>query len=80
MDSELSFLVEQSQDSESSSSCDAGKGDHDFGLPETSKKKKKSNLLLISILIPLSGVIPLVWWQVNMALAKSAIRDDVCRC
>ena len=29
MDSELSFLVEQSQDSESSLSCDNGKEDHE---------------------------------------------------
>ena len=35
MDSELSFLVEQSQDSESSLSSDAGEEDPDFGLPET---------------------------------------------
>ena len=41
MDGELSFLVEQSQDSKSSLSRDAGKSDPDFGLRENSKKKSK---------------------------------------
>ena len=66
------FLVEQSQDREISLSSDAGKEDPDFGLPETSKKRKqiqKSNLQLISTLIPLSGVKTPVWWETNMVLA-----------
>ena len=61
MDSESSFLVEQSQDSESSLSSDVGEKDPDFGLPETSKQRRqihKNKLLLISILIPLCGVTP----------------------
>ena len=40
MDSESSFFVEQSQDSELSLSSNAGEEDPDFNLPETSKKKK----------------------------------------
>ena len=39
MDSELFFLVEQSQDSESSLSSDADEEVPDFSLPETSKKR-----------------------------------------
>ena len=41
MDSESSFLVEQSQDCESSLSSDADEEDSDFGLPETSKQIKQ---------------------------------------
>ena len=45
MDSESSFLVKQSQESDSSLSSNAGEQDPDFGLPEISKKTQiqKSN-------------------------------------
>ena len=65
MDSESSFLVEQSQDSKSSLSSDAHEEDPDFCWPETSKQRKKfinSKLILISMVISLSGVTPSVWW------------------
>ena len=63
----------QSLENESSLSSDDAKEDPDFGLPKTQKKKekafKKSDLLLVSILMPLSGVKPSVWWQTNIVLA-----------
>ena len=40
MDSNAFFFAEQSQDSETSLSSDAGEEDPDFGVPETSKKRK----------------------------------------
>ena len=39
MESELSFIAEQSLERKSSLSSDDGKKDPDFGLHETSKKK-----------------------------------------
>ena len=41
MDSASSFLVEQSQDSESTLSSDACEEDPDFGLPETFIKRNQ---------------------------------------
>ena len=70
MNSESSFLAEQSLKSESSISLssDDGKNDLDFGLP-LKKTFKKSDLLLVSILIPLGEMKPSVRWRTNIVLA-----------